>query len=279
MAKPFESDLVLEEHIKETNLRAYHVGFESNKFRLTPLVEVIRKVIPEFAFGFHEGMNIPYTEVIERIVEAANTVYLTDKYQKRGEFGELILHLLLRDFCNTTPLVSKIYFKDAHNATVHGFDGIHITDDGTTKKLWLGESKLYKDGIEGVKELAKDVLNHVKGDYLKKEFELIRRKIPQDTPNIEFWLDLIHKHKNLDKVFDSIIIPLVCTYSSPVFKDHNDNTEEYFDAIEKECRTLFDTFNKRVETDVDLLLFLLPVPDKDELNKELDAKLKHMQKI
>ncbi|QEE51169.1 DUF1837 domain-containing protein [Flavobacterium alkalisoli] len=279
MAKPFESDLVLNEHIKESNLRVYHVGFEANKFRLTPLVEVIRKVIPEFAFGYHAGMSIPYTEVIERIVEAANTVYLTDKYQKRGEFGELILHLLLRDFCNTIPLVSKIYFKDAHNATVHGFDGIHITDDGSTKKLWLGESKLYKDGIEGVKELAKDVLNHVKGDYLKKEFELIRRKIPQEIPDIEYWLDLMHKHKNLDKVFDSIIIPLVCTYSSPIFKDHNDNTEEYFDAIEKECRALFDTFNKKVETEVDLLLFLLPVPDKDDLNNELDQKLKYMQKI
>lgn len=279
MSKPFESDLVLSEHISEANLRVYHVGFETNKFRLSPLVEVIRKVIPEFAFGYHDGMNIPYTEVIERIVEAANTVYLTDKYQKRGEFGELILHLLLRDWCNTIPLVSKIYFKDAHNATVHGFDGIHITNDGTTKKLWLGESKLYKDGIDGVKELAKDVLHHVNGDYLKKEFELIRRKIPKEIPEVEFWLNLMHKHKNLDDVFDSIVIPLVCTYSSPVFNDHTDNTKEYFEALEKECRELFDVFNQKVSTEVELLLLLLPVPCKDELNNELDVKLKHMQKI
>jgi hypothetical protein len=279
MGKPFESDLVLSEHICESNLRVYHVGFESNKFRLKPLVEVIRKVIPEFAFGYHNGMNIPYTEVIERIVEAANTVYLTDKYKKRGEFGELILHLLLRDFCETIPLVSKIYFKDAHNATVHGFDGIHITNDGTTKKLWLGESKLYKDGIDGVKELAKDVLHHVNGDYLKKEFELIRRKLPQEIPDIEYWLNLMHKHKNLDDVFDSIVIPLVCTYSSSVFSDYNDNSKEYFNALEIECRALFDTFKDRVETSVELILLLLPVPDKDELNNELDARLKNMQNI
>jgi hypothetical protein len=279
MSKPFESDLVLSEHISEANLRVYHVGFESNKFRLTALVEVIRKVIPEFALGVHNGTSIPLTEVVERLSEAAKTVYLTDKYQKRGEFGELILHLLLRDWCDTTPLISKIYFKDAHNVNVHGFDGIHITDDGTTKKLWLGESKLYSDGIGGVKELAKDVLHHVNGDYLKKEFELIRRKLPNDTPNIEYWLDLMHKHKNLDDVFDTIVIPLVCTYSSKIFNDYDTTCKEYFEALEKECRTLFDTFSSKVDTDVELLLLLLPVPNKDELNSQLDSKLKHMQNI
>lgn len=279
MAKPFQSDLVLSERISEANLRVYHVGYESNKFRLTPLVEVIRKVLPEFAFGYHEGTNIPYTEVIERIVEAANVVYLTDKYKKRGEFGELILHLLLRDWCNTIPLVSKIYFKDAHNATVHGFDGIHITIDRDEKKLWLGESKLYSDGDSGVKELAKDVLNHVNGDYLKKEFELIRRKIPSEIPEIEHWTDLMHKHKNLDKVFDSIVIPLVCTYTSSIFDNHNDNTNEYFEELEKECKKHFNTFQANVNTDVELLLLLLPVPNKDELNSELDKRLKNMQKI
>lgn len=279
MAKPFQSDLVLSERISEANLRVYHVGYESNKFRLTPLVEVIRKVLPEFAFGYHEGTNIPYTEVIERIVEAANVVYLTGKYKKRGEFGELILHLLLRDWCNTIPLVSKIYFKDAHNATVHGFDGIHITIDRDEKKLWLGESKLYSDGDSGVKELAKDVLNHVNGDYLKKEFELIRRKIPSEIPEIEHWTDLMHKHKNLDKVFDSIVIPLVCTYTSSIFDNHNDNTDEYFEELEKECKKHFNTFQANVNTDVELLLLLLPVPNKDELNSELDKRLKNMQKI
>ncbi|WP_163397358.1 HamA C-terminal domain-containing protein [Flavobacterium fluviatile] len=279
MARPFESDLVLSEKISDTNLRVYHVGFESNKFRLTPLVEVIRKVIPEFAFGYHEGMTLSYTEVVERIVEAANTVYLTDKYKRRGEFGELILHLLLRDWCNTIPLVSKIYFKDSHNATVHGFDGIHITIEENKKKLWLGESKLYMDGESGVKELAKDVLNHVNANYLKKEFELIRRKIPQEIPDVEYWMNLMHKHKNLDEVFDTIVIPLVCTYSSKIFVDHCDNTDDYFAALEKECRELFEIFNGKVETDVELLLLLLPVPCKDELNTELDSRLKNMQKI
>ncbi|MEI3544396.1 MAG: Hachiman antiphage defense system protein HamA [Alistipes communis] len=72
-----------------------------------PLVETIRRVIPEYALGYHVGYNIPQTEIVDRLQEAAKTVYTTDKYKKRGEFGELILHLLLRDFCNTIPLFQQ----------------------------------------------------------------------------------------------------------------------------------------------------------------------------
>ncbi|NCI49191.1 DUF1837 domain-containing protein [Sediminibacterium roseum] len=36
-----------------------------------------------------------------------------------------------------------MYFKDAINVNVHGFDGVHISINGDQKKLWLGESKLY----------------------------------------------------------------------------------------------------------------------------------------
>ena len=111
MARPFRSELVLEQRIAEATFRAFHVGFDQNKFRLQPLVDIIRKVIPEFALGYHAGTEIPLTDMVERLKEAAETVYLTEKYQTRGEFGELILHLLLRDFFDSIPLVSKIYFK------------------------------------------------------------------------------------------------------------------------------------------------------------------------
>src|SRR5689334_3236288 len=115
MARPFNSDLVIEETICQPEFKAYHIGFDQKAFRLQPLVDVIRSAIPEFSLGYHCGHSIPLTQIVDRLKEAAETVYLTEKYQKRGEFGELILHLLLRDFQNTIPLISKIYFKDAHN--------------------------------------------------------------------------------------------------------------------------------------------------------------------
>ncbi len=280
MKRPFESDLVLNEQISEATLRAYNVGFDQNKFRLQPLVDVIRKVIPEFALGHYEGHSVPLTNVVEKLKEAAETVFLTDKYQKRGEFGELILHLLLRDYCGTIPLVAKIYFKDSHNVTVHGFDGVQVTTESGINKLWLGESKLYKDGLAGVKDLAADLKKHIAEDYLRKEFNLLTRKLPVSCPDIEHWRNLMDKHQTLDSIYSNIVVPMVCTYSSNLFMNHSSMSQQFIAAFEDECRTLHSHFQgQKIKTTVEVILLLLPVPSKDELNTELDKRLKAMQKI
>lgn len=276
--RPFKSDLVLEERIAEATFRAFHVGFDQNQFRLQPLVDVIRSVIPEFALGYHAGTQVPLTDLVERLKEAAETVYLTDNYQARGEFGELILHLLLRDFCRSVPLISKIYFKDSHNVPAHGFDGVHVTTED--RKLWLGESKLYLTGKAGACGLAKDLETHVTADYLRREFSLLSRKLPNTVPDIEHWRDLMDKHKRLDAIYSGIVIPMVCTYTSPLFKDHSDNTEAYFQCFENDCRKVLEEFErKRIKTSCDVILMTLPVPCKNQLNAELDKRLKHMQGI
>ena len=181
--RPFNSEKVVEEKVfpHSSTLKAYHIGFDQNKFRLSPLTDVLMQVIPEFVLGFHEGNSIPYTEMVSKLREAARIVYQTDKYQKRGEFGELILHFLLRDFHNTIPLVSKIYFKDSVSMTVHGFDSVQVSNDRGIRKLWLGESKLYTDGKSGIKSLIEDLKYHLNTDYLKQEMTLLSTKLPNHT--------------------------------------------------------------------------------------------------
>lgn len=88
------------------------------------------------------------------------------------------------------------------------------------------------------------------------------------------------KHQTLDKIFSNIVIPMVCTYNSSLFSVHNDNTKEYFDDFINECNELFETFNNsKPASQVEIILLLLPVPDKDALNTELDKRLKSMQAI
>jgi hypothetical protein len=280
MGRPFKSELVIQEHISEPELKAYHIGFDQKQFRLQPLVDVIRNVIPEFSLGYHCGEQIPITEIVSRLKEAAQTVYLTDKYQTRGEFGELILHLLLRDFQGTIPLISKIYFKDSHNVPAHGFDGVQITITGDEKKLWLGESKLYKTGDAGVRELANDIKKHANADYLRREFNLISKKLPSNIPEIEHWRNLMDNHQKLDVIFSSIVIPMVCTYDSDLFKNHCEETEKYFNDFVTECNALNQTFSRlKGVVSIEIILMLLPVPNKDMLNTELDKRLKSMQQI
>lgn len=277
---PFKSDLVLEEVIGHLTLRAYSAGFDQNEFRLKPLVDVIAAVIPEFALGYHSGSSIPIPELRSKLKEAATRVYTTEKYKKRGEFGELILHLLLRDYFGSIPLVSKIWFKDTDNAVVHGFDGVHVVKNDVESQLWLGESKLYTNGKAGVKELAKDLVKHLENDYLRREFSLIATKLPEQDPEIEYWRELLHEHARLEDILNKVVIPMVCTYSSELYKSHNDNSQEFLDDFRAECLDLHKTFlDKKIDTEVDVILLLLPVPSKPELTGELDKRLKSMQSI
>jgi hypothetical protein len=279
---PFELDKVIEEKISESTFRAYHVGFDQNKFRLQPLADKIMDMLVEFAFGYWENQkDISDTTVWRnKLKEAAETVYTTSKYEKRGEFGELILHLLLRGFHNTIPLVSKIYFKDTNNATVHGFDGVHITIEDDSKKLWLGESKFYANGKDGILALVEDLKAHIQEDYLRKEFVFVSRKIPSETPEITHWKNLLNKNTKLDTILNGVCIPLVCTYTSDMFINNTAETEQYIRDFEAECRELKRLFDeKNITTNVDIILMLLPIPNKDELNEELNKRLANMRNI
>lgn len=126
----FNSNEVIVQHFKQATLRSYYVGFDFGAFRLHALTEILMDAIVDFAFGYHTGILRQYDR--RKLKEAAKALYnikefkdaketyidnneviddsieLPDKILKRGEFGELILHVLLRDFLNTIPLLSKI---------------------------------------------------------------------------------------------------------------------------------------------------------------------------
>ncbi|RLG25775.1 DUF1837 domain-containing protein, partial [Methanosarcinales archaeon] len=177
---PFGSEKVITQHISEADLKAYFVGFDLKLFRYEDLVRILMRATLDFAFGYHTGILKTYTD--KDLSEAAKAIYkikdfsevkwvyvnedskISDddlknqkKYLNRGEFGELILHVLLRDFIKTTPLLSKIHFKDTDGASIHGFDSVHIGPEinGIGDSLYLGETKFYsrkndqagKDGV------------------------------------------------------------------------------------------------------------------------------------
>ena len=230
---------------------------------------------------------------------------IADKYFKRGEFGELILHLLLRDFHNSLPLLSKIYFKDSRGHAVHGFDAVHIapdTTDNSKYSLWLGESKLYTDGKSGVKELTKDINEHFKKDYLRDEFTLISKTTdvgfytPEQFKDLnkkeeyeqflklkDEWLEKIDESEKLQDILSSVTVPMLCTYTSDTFNKYTDETSpEFLDALKKEVEEIEKYFYKHLSipnpiTNLNIILLLFPVPSKKELVQQLHIKVGNLQ--
>ncbi len=90
----------------------------------------------------------------------------------------------------------------------------------------------------------------------------------------------MNQHQNLDNIYSSIVLPRVCTYSSETLRKHDSVTNEFLTDFANECHKLHKVFiDKRIKTSVEVLLLLLPVPDKIVLIKELDNRLKSMQGI
>lgn len=310
MSTPFNSEKIITHKINEAELSTFLVGFDLNDdgttfYRIKPLIEKLSQVIYEFAFGFHNGDKTDNTEVLPKLIEAAQSIYKIDSFQKvkdiytnngsitddvddkflrRGEFGELILHLLLRDFHNTIPLLSKVYFKDSFGHTVHGFDAVHIEPE--SKTLWLGESKLYTNGKTGIKALIKDIDEHFKSDYLNSEFLIVSKKLKHfdNIPEKDFWLDLMSKSTKLIDKLNSITIPLLCTYNCELFSKHSDEEnkafiEEYMSEMSELKKYFDDNNNHPLKTKLNIILILFPVQNKVELVKGLHNKLSLIQQL
>ncbi|EPH0461626.1 HamA C-terminal domain-containing protein [Klebsiella quasipneumoniae] len=307
---PFKAHEVIEERMRDQALCSYLVGFDINDtgvsyFRMDPLIMKILSALHEFAYGFHEGEQTDNTQTLSKIIDAARSIYKIDEYQKvkdiylnsgeltddvankylkRGEFGELILHLILRDFHNTIPLLSKIYFKDSIGHTVHGFDAVHI--DPVNKTLWLGESKLYIDPKKGIGDLINDIEEHFKADYLNSEFNLIAKKIRhvQNSPELEYWLDILSTGGKLSDKLTKINIPLLCTYSCDSFLKYDNEKSPDFSAYYKNkilmLKKYFDeNYKHPLKNHLNIILMLFPVSNKIELVKKLHQKLSLIQQI
>lgn len=308
--KLFGADKIIKQHISEGELNTYFVGFDLNdegksEYRINKLVNLLINVIPEFAFGINFGEETNNTEIVDKLKEASKAIYeikefkevrdlynkegyidddISDAFLRRGEFGELILHLLLRDFHKTIPLLSKIYFKDSFSTAVHGFDAVHIQED--TKTLWLGETKIYFNGKKGVSKLIEDIKTHFLRNYMESEFAIISRKIKllDNIPEKGKWIDLLSNSTTLKEQLDSITIPLLCTYESHIFNEYdNEELPEFIEAYEKEMRELKKYFDEKndhpLKSNLNIILMLFPIQNKKELIKRLHNNLYMMQKL
>lgn len=339
----FNSQTVITEHISEADLKAYFVGFDSGLYNYKKLVSVLMSAIVDFSHGLHSGILEKYTD--EEIKEAAKSIYKIEsfsevkwtyvdnddeldeedlknqkKYLNRGEFGELILHVLLRDFLNTIPLLSKIYFKDTDGAVVHGFDAVHIGKEiaGEEDSIFFGETKFYSRkndtaGEAGIKDLVDDVKQHFKRNFLEREFSLIGKKEYSYKPFEEYedkntykeyesflrekrkWYRRLENaekgNEPLDKFLKSVTVPLLCTYESEFLAKYTDVTDpDFLKEYNSEMRLLQKSFKDKinnieiefgepVRTDLNLVLFLFPIPSKKELVKRLHQKLYHRANI
>lgn len=311
MQKIFDHANIIECVIDEDELMAFllrqDINNEGNKyFPFKDLAGIIIDVLPEYAFADYEQPIKPQL-YMKKIREAARCMYETSAYKainkyyieqdqsfkeeaegaraiSRGEFGEILLHLLLRDFKGTIPLVSKLYFKDSRGVPAHGFDAVHISPK--EKILWLGESKLYTGATSGLANLIEDLKHHFTKDFLRDEYTIIKKNVATNNiPDRDYWLERLSKNRLLVDMIMQVNIPMLCVYNDSsrfekCLKESIENIAPIFEPRFRELKQYFDENNDAPLKDkLNIILFLFPVMDKETFILELHKRLFYLQQV
>jgi hypothetical protein len=266
---------------RSPGLTAVCAGYELGHWRKGQLAGHLIKWLPEFALTYSELKRLegPHNAA-DLIAKAARTVYMSDKYKKRGEIGELLLHVICREIFKTYPAITKYFYKDSANNTVKGFDAVHVIVTETGLELWLGESKFYKDIGEAINSAVADLKAHTERNYLRSEFMVIQNMLDRSWPYADRLEKLIHQNVSLDQIFEAVCIPVLLTYESTAISAHAEVSAEFLKAFKEEVKKHYEVFSgKNPLTHVRVHLFLFPAKDKDGLLAEFDSRLKACQSI
>lgn len=222
---------------------------------------------------------------VKLIRRAAQQVYTSRKFTNRGEFGELLLHAIVRQVHNSIPAISKIYYKTANNDTVKGFDAVHVVGPPDDMELWLGEAKFYNEINRAIRDVVAELEAHLDTDYLRAEFNLITGKIDDSIPHVEKLKKLLSPNTSLDEVFERVCIPVLLTYDSECVANHKSCSKQYTDTFKAELEQHHARFlaalsaRKGLPKDLTIHLFLLPLAEKAKLIAAFDEKLKTWQTL
>ncbi len=256
-----------------------NVGYEALEWRYQAFSEYLFEWLVDFTTSFSDLQKLNAGNCLRMIRRAANIVYSTDKYSKRGEFGELMLHAILRELFDTEPAVSKLFYKSASNDTVKGFDAVHVrkgADD--VVELWLGEVKFYSDIHRAISDVTKEIHEHLAARKLREEFMCIGAHIDSNWEYASPVQRLLDRNTSLDDIFKVICIPVLLTYDSAVVKNAKTVSKQFLDELCAELDKVEESFREKLASrELKVHLILLPLESKSHLVQTLDAKLKALQ--
>ena len=266
--------------IEEEDLLGLNVGYECSAWRYEAFASFLFEWLVEFTTSFSDLRKLTHGNLVRMVSRAANTVYNTDKYRKRGEFGELLLHAILRELFDTEPAVSKLFYKSAINDTVKGFDAVHVRKNRFGDvELWLGEVKFYSSITEAIKSVTSEIADHLRAAKMHEEFMCVGKLVDENWEFAPYVKKLFDRNTSLDEVFRCVCIPVLLTYESSVVQDAREISNEFIKKLKVEFYKIQKDFKaKAPATKVKIHLILLPIESKEKLVSTLNEKLTGWQR-
>ncbi len=238
--------------------------------------KIKESILMNFVFSYKEIKKKTGLEGKESIDELFNkAIRKLSKHTAKGELGELILFTLLDVYFEAPKILSKISLKTNSKMPVFGADAVHCQIYDGKLKLYLGESKLFKDFKSAATKAAKSIASAK--DKYEEEFDLLDSHM--DFPNINddlesILLDLLNPFSEND-LTDVINSPCFIGFSESLIISTCPSEDEFLKKYKELAGEYISDFFNKVETHKtninNAALLMLPFSCVDDLVKKFVA--------
>lgn len=258
---------------------SYCAGFELSEWRCSGLADNLIEWIIDYALKSDELRDTNHTNTFVRLKQAASRVYTSEKYERRGEVGEIAAHAVCRTYFNTLPVAARVNYLSASNDPVKAFDLVHVRYvDGDDIELWLGEAKFFKNRNDAIKDAIASIKGHITAGFLKNEKLLLGPQVSNDIPHSAKIKKLLSAEASLDELISSAVFPVLIAANSDATSSHVSSNDGYSAEVTEEMNALWKKLEASGLTEkIRLKLIYVPLGDKAALNKAFDERLKGLQ--
>lgn len=251
-------------------------GFELGKWRSKKLAAHMLNWLPHFALRPREYFDIGPANPYTLIKRAASRIFKAEDGFRRGELGELLLHIVSVTEYDAVPFVTRLFYKMRSNDQVTGFDStlVVVKPDSDDVELWLGEAKFYKDVGDAVSEAIKSINAHLDEGFLEETKILVGPKIEPGTLAYEKLQWLFDDGVPLDQMLKCIVIPVLIAAQSEAAVAYDGSTANYLALAVEEYEYIRTRLAKAgFPVAIKIVAIYVPLGSKEEIENEFIKKI------
>lgn len=257
----------------------FTLDYENGRYRQTELVGLIRDVVPFFALTESEINSIDKSEWNRKSFTRISDANRNSK----GDYGELLLFLILSIFYNVPKFVTKARLRSTTREQIKGFDCAHFSIDQNKVTLWLGEAKFHQDFSGAVSKALSSIKEHL-GDSsrIKSELKLLGGEIEinksLNSKEYNLLAEYVSGDKSLDKV--DIAVPVLITYDSKCIKSFSNTINSDIDSdfflktLTSELNSNFERIYKKswpTCKTIKIVFFIVPLECVSTLKDQIES--------
>jgi hypothetical protein len=258
---------------KQYEKQTFTLDYQSGQYRQDELVKIIDHAIPYFALTESEFEEYRQSGDFGEARETGYSRISTAHRNKKGDYGELLLFLILDVIHNVPKFVTKVRLRSTMSEQIKGYDCAHVTIENDEPCLWLGEAKFHQTFSTAVSEAFKSLDEHMETSYLEDELKILGGNIEwnKSHPNYDT-LKKVFQGRSIDRI--KFKIPILLTYDSNSVKNNADLNDQFKTNLINEVTAHYATIEKKTlkekKANFEFLFIIFPLHTVQNIKQRLE---------